>query len=505
MIENLQITKSLNRKWADEPINRCWNSCQDAHGCLNWGVPGISLLKQLSTLQFLFHPSPCRVLSRLVVLAAVGAGIFFLPQARAYAQGSQPDDAGAGERWNAHAQATVVLQTHGPFKSPYFGVNSLQARRESRASLTTTFFLGLKLRKGLELYVNPEVAGGKGLSGVTGLASFPNGEITRVTSPTPKPYLGRAFIRQTWGWGTRTEAFEGAPNQLAGQQPVSRATLTFGKMSVTDIFDANTYSHDPRTQFLNWALMDNGAFDYPADTRGYTWGAVLELNQPGWAARLGSFLVSKEANGMALDRHFRRNNGEVAEVEVRPAPFGQPGKVKLLAYVNHANMGTYRQALLQSPTNPDVTSTRRSDTAKYGFGLNVEQSLRADLGAFLRVGWNDGKTETWEFTEIDRTFQAGVQWKGATWRRTQDVVGVAWVVNGLSPAHRDYLAAGGHGYILGDGRLNYSRERILEAYYAWNLLPMFTLTVDYQFAANPGYNRDRGPVSIWGFRLHWER
>jgi high affinity Mn2+ porin len=168
-------------------------------------------------------------------------------------------------------------------------------------------------------------------------------------------------------------------------------------------------------------------------------------------------------------------------------------------------MGTYRQALLQSPTNPDVTSTRRTDTAKYGIGLNVEQSLRADLGAFLRAGWNDGKTETWEFTEIDRTFQAGAQWKGATWHRSQDVVGVAWVVNGLSPAHRDYLAAGGHGYILGDGRLNYSQERILEAYYAWNLLLMFTLTVDYQFAANPGYNRDRGPVSIWGFRLHWER
>jgi high affinity Mn2+ porin len=364
--------------------------------------------------------------------------------------------------------------------------------------------LGLRIRNGLEIYVDPEIAGGEGFSHVTGMAGFPNGEITRVTSATPKPYLARAFIRQTWALGDTVEQMGGDANQLAGRQPVSRLTLTFGKMSVPDIFDTNTFSHDPRGQFLNWALMDNGAFDYPADTRGYTWGAALELNQRRWAVRVGSFLVPTYANGMPLDRHFRTNNGEVGEVELRPKLHGHYGKVKFLGYVNQANMGAYRLALQEMPVDPDVTLTRRPGTMKYGLGLNAEQALTSNVGAFLRLGWNDGKTESWEFTEIDRTGQAGLQWRGKSWRRPQDAVGVAGVINGLSCDHRHYLAAGGPGFIVGDGKLDYAAERILEAYYAWKPYRVFTVTLDFQFAGNPAFNRDRGPVPIWSLRFHWE-
>lgn len=419
-------------------------------------------------------------------------------------QDAPPDKTNDPERWSIHAQATSVADTHGSFASLYSGANSLDPRAETKASLTTTFFLGLRIRKGLDIYVDPELAGGEGLSHVTGMAGFPNGEITRVTSATPKPYLARAFIRQTWALGDEEERIEGDANQLAGNQPESRLTLIFGKMSVTDIFDTNAYSHDPRGQFMNWALMDNGAFDYPADTRGYTWGAALELNQMRWAVRVGSFLVSTYANGLPLDRHFRTNNGEVGEVELRPKLFGQSGKVKFLAYVNQANMGTYRLALQEMPADPVVTLTRRPGTVKYGFGLNAEQPLTPNLGVFLRWGWNDGKTESWEFTEIDRTGQAGLQWMGKRWGRPKDAVGVAGVMNGLSQDHREYLAAGGHGFIIGDGHLNYASERILEAYYAWNAVKFTTLTLNYQFAANPAFNRDRGPVSIWSMRIHFE-
>jgi high affinity Mn2+ porin len=250
--------------------------------------------------------------------------------------------------------------------------------------------------------------------------------------------------------------------------------------------------------------MSTGTWDYPADTRGDTIGIAGEFNQPRWTLRAGSYMVPREANGLALDRHLRRNHGEVAEFEFRHAALKQPGKIKFLAYVNRANMGNYRLALLEPTRPPNVTLTQRPGTVKYGFGINTEQALTPSLGAFLRLGWDDGKTETWAFTEIDRTFNLGLQLIGRRWRRPDDVVGTAFVVNGLSPDHRAYLAAGGHGFQLGDGKLNPASERILESYYALRLAKMFTFALDYQFAANPGHNKDRGPVSIWTFRLHWE-
>jgi high affinity Mn2+ porin len=436
----------------------------------------------------------------------VGAASLLVAMAVTAARGqdSSPPDQPQNERWSVHFQATSIGDAHDSFAALYSGPASLDPHSEVKGSITSTFFLGLNVRKGLEIYVDPEISGGAGFSHVNGLAGFPNGEITRVTSPTPKAYIARAFVRQTWALGDAVEHLEGDANQLAGNQPVSRLTLTFGKMSVTDIFDTNAYSHDPRGQFMNWALMDNGAFDYPADTRGYTWGAALDLNQRRWAVRVGSFLVSTYANGLPLDRHFRTNNGEVGEVELHPKLLGQHGKVKFLGYVNQANMGTYRLALQEMPVDPDVTLTRRSGTVKYGFGLNAEQPLTPNLGAFLRWGWNDGKTESWEFTEIDRTGQAGLQWMGKRWRRPKDAAGVAGVINGLSQDHRQYLAAGGHGFIIGDGHLDYASERLLEAYYAWKAVKFTTLTLNYQFAANPAYNRDRGPVSILSMRIHFE-
>lgn len=409
------------------------------------------------------------------------------------------------ERWSLHTQGTIIGQSHGSFRAPYSGLNSLRRTPEADASVTTTLFFGTRVWRGGEFYINPEVSGGRGISGVLGLAGFPNGDITRVTSPTPKIYLARAFVRQTWDLGGDTEAVEGGLNQLAGRRPVHRLSLILGKISLTDMFDNNAYSHDPRIQFMNWSLMDQGTWDYPADTRGYTWAAVVELNQPAWALRFATGMVSKVANGLEFDTHLRRNHGEVLELETRHKLRGQDGKVRLLGYVNHANMGRYRAALRASAGGiPDIVQTQRAGTLKWGLGLNIEQALSRDVGAFLRLGWNDGKTESWMFTEIDRTFHLGFQFNGRSWTRPQDVWGVGLVTNGLSTDHRDYLAAGGSGFIVGDGRLNYKAERVLEAYYALKLQKMLTLTLDYQRAQNPAHNRDRGPVSIWGLRVHWE-
>jgi len=422
----------------------------------------------------------------------------------AHGQESPPSDQPRDERWSIHFQATAIGDGHDSFAALYSGVNSLDAHSEVKASLSSTFFLGLRIGKGMEIYVDPEIAGGEGFSDVTGLAGFPNGEITRAISKYPKPYLARAFFRQTWGLGGKEESVDADANQLAGHHAVSRLTLTAGKLSATDIFDANTYSHDTRGQFMNWSLMDDGAFDYPADARGYTFGAVLELNQKSWTARVGSFAVATTANNLPLDRHFRRNNSEVADLELRPSVRGKAGKLEFLAWINHANMGTYRVALEEMPVNPNIILTRRPDTMKYGFGLNGEQSLTPNLGAFMRLGWNDGKTEAWMFTEIDRTGQAGLQWMGKRWHRPKDVVSAAGVINGLSSDHREYLEAGGHGFIIGDGHLNYGTEKMLETYYAWKAVKFTTVTLDYQFAANPAYNKDRGPVSILSLRFHAE-
>jgi high affinity Mn2+ porin len=376
--------------------------------------------------------------------------------------------------FEVHGQATSVTQYHGRFYSPYLGENSLEPAPETKTSLTMTLFVTLR-HKGTELGFAPEVAGGEGFSGVTGIAGFPNGEIPRVAKPTPTPYLGRVYLKQR----------------------VSIFTWTFGKVAASDFFDNNAYSHDPRMQFLNWSIMYNGAWDYPADVRGYTVGAVQEVEFLRTVLRVGSFLEPKEANGPHLDLRVSSNHGEAFEVE---HVYAKGGIARVLAFVNHADMGTYRTA------GQDITLNRRMGNLKYGFGLNLEQRINEHLGVFSRLGWNDGKTESWAFTEIDRSVSAGATLRGSRWKRARDGAGIAMAVNAISGDHRAYLARGGNGFLIGDGKLtNPGRETILEAFYAWQPIRWLTITPDYQVIANPAYNRDRGPVHTLALRVHVAR
>jgi high affinity Mn2+ porin len=408
-----------------------------------------------------------------------------------------PDD------WSIHAQGTFVGQGRLAIRSPYEGVNSLQAQGEFQETVTMTLFVGRKLWQGAELFASPEVTQGTGLSETVGIAAFPNGEATRANTIVPEITLARLFLRQTINLGGEEERVAPDALHFAGSRQSTHLILTFGKLAATDIFDDNLYSHDPRTQFLNWALMANGAWDYPADTKGYTIGGVIELESGPWSFRYGGFMEPKEANGPNLDWNLKEAWGHTVELEGRYALGGRPGVARLLGYVNRSDAGSYVAALGQNPTAPNVNFTR-TPREKYGGGLNIEQELTDDLGAFARLGWNDGHSETWAFTEIDRAISLGLSLRGTTWSRPEDTFGVAAVESMLSYPHRHYLAASGLGFILGDGALNYSPEIVLETYYQAKLKWIF-VTVDYQYVTNPAFNRDRGPVSIFALRVHWER
>ena len=417
-----------------------------------------------------------------------------LAATRLFAQDAAP--------WSVHAQLTYQLQGHGGFEAPYEGQNSLEDRREVRGSYTTTLYLGRSLWEGGEAYADLEAFAGAGVSKVLGLAGPPNGETYRVDSTELKAGLARLFLRQTWDFGGSDEAIAGDQNQVAGRRSSRRLVLTAGKFSGTDVFDGNAYSHDPRTQFNNWTMWANAAWDYPADTRGYTWGVALEWYRDDWALRFGSMMEPKEANELQLDHQVDRAHGEVLELEHDHELDGRKGAVRLLAFENHARMGVYRDALALDPAAPDVTATRAPGRVKYGFGLNAEQALTEDLGAFLRAGWNDGRTESWAFTEVERTISGGLSASGAAWGRSQDRVGLGIAFNGTGPDHRAYLAAGGYGFMLGDGRLDYAPEHLLDAYYAVALRAYGSFSLEVQRFANPAFNRDRGPVTVYGLRLH---
>ena len=372
-------------------------------------------------------------------------------------------------------------------------------------SYTTTLFLGRRLWSGAALYFDPEIASGEGLSHASGVAGFTNGEITRINQPPPTPYVARLYFRQSLDLGgDASEKVEAGPNQLSDTLSTSRLDFRFGKMAAGDVFDANAYAHDPRTQFLDWALFENGAWDYPADTRGYTVGPSLELVQPAWSLRYGIFLMPRFANGLPYDYAIADNHGQVLEGEFRWSLQERPGVVRLLAYVNNARMGNYRETIDEPAAGMDVTRTRQSGRAKYGAGLSAEQELTREIGIFLRAGWDDGKTESFAFTEIDRTLTPGVSVKGALWGRPEDILGMAYVLNGLSADHRAYLARGGIGFIIGDGQLHYGFEQIFETYYALKIMGSLTLSGAYQLVENPAYNRDRGPANIASLRVHVE-
>lgn len=417
------------------------------------------------------------------------------------------DNPESPERWNLFYQATSIGQYHGTFRSPYTGTNSLQNYMERDVSLTTTLYLGLRLGANTLVYINPEIAGGKGFSGVTGIANFPNGELPRVASSTPKPYIARAYITHDFGFGTERQAFSSEENQLAGTRPVNRYSITVGKFTVTDFFDNNRYTHDPRTQFMGWGIMYNGAWDYAADTRGYTFGWVHELHTRHWSLLYGSAAEPKTPNGARFDRRLFRDRSDMFQGELRWTKNSHPGAIRLLGFRNHSQSGDYSDAVHLAERNggvPDIASTRHVGTLKYGTGINLEQELTNDIGVFARLGWNDGKTETWAFTAIDRLAEAGVSLTGKRWKRPLDVAATALTVSGVAGVHALYLARGGLDFIIGDGALRYAPEYISETYYNARLFPGFFATFDLQHATNPAYNQDRGPVWIPSLRFHIE-
>jgi high affinity Mn2+ porin len=305
------------------------------------------------------------------------------------------------------------------------------------------------------------------------------------------------------GLGGEQEEADDDLLQLAGKQDVSRLTLTIGRYSAKDIFDNSTYANNPRTQFMNWALMANESWDIPADSLGYQTGMAAELNEPQWTFRYGLFQMPKESNGTAQDQHYLKAWGMVTEIERRFSVGNHPGAIRLLGFLNSAHMGSYQLAVNNATRPADIIATRAYRT-KYGFGLNVEQEVCTNVGVFSRLGWSDGRDEAWAFSDVDRTATLGVSVKGAPWHRSDDTFGLAGVLNGISRVHQEFFEAGGRGILAGDGKLTYGLEKILETYYDIGVWKTIHATVDYQFITDPAFNRDRGPVSVIGARLHWE-
>jgi high affinity Mn2+ porin len=408
--------------------------------------------------------------------------------------------------YSAHAQATVVLQGYMPFRSPYQGQNSFVPAYELRTTATATLFFAAKLPwEGGMLIINPEVAGGQGVGDVFGLGGPPNGEAVRVGMPQPTPYFARFMYQQIFSLGGEWEKLADIANQIPEPRYKNNIVLKVGKMPAIDDFDDNTYSHDPRTQFMNWGLMYNPTWDYPANTRGYTYGGDIEMNLLDWSVRYGIWAQPAVANGSEFDPHIARAHGQAVELEQRYTILNElPGTVRLLGWLNNAHMGSYREALQQMPVDPEVTNTRQY-RARYGFGLSWDQELiRNELGLFARFGYADGHAETWAFTEVERVISFGMLLKGKRWDRPKDEVGLAFMMLGLGPQHRAYLAAGGLGFELGDGRLNYQPETTIELYYNIRVRRGIFVTLDVQGIANPGYNHDRGPVGVMALRTHFE-
>jgi high affinity Mn2+ porin len=447
------------------------------------------------------HVHSLSPLTMVLVYAVLAANSAFAAQDPPGAS----DGTSESSRTQLHFQLTTVTQAHPAFDAAYSGKNSLSPDSEHESTVTSTLFLGARLWKDAEMYVNPELSGGSGLSRALGIAGFPNGESFRVGDAQPRLYLARLMFRQTIAAGTETETVKDEANQLGGTRPVRRWMVTVGRFGLSDFFDDNSYSHDPRTQFLNWADWTAGAWDYSADTRGYTWGLVIEYDEAAWAARFGATAQPKLANGLEFDKRVRDAYALSGEFERRYAVDGAEGTARLILFYNRAQMGSYREAIKRAgPDPPDIVSTRRAGRSKWGFVVNVEQALSDSSGLFLRGSWNDGRNEAWAYAEIERSLTAGTIRKAPLKIRPDDEAGIAFILNGLSPDHRAYLAAGGYGFMIGDGRLSYGLETIGELYYRAQLQKHSWLTADYQFVAHPGYNRDRGPVHVWGCRFHTE-
>lgn len=412
----------------------------------------------------------------------------------------------AGDESTAlHFQFTNVTQKHPSFHSPYEGTNSLKASEGAEATNDLTLYAGFRPWRGAEIWISPEIDQGFGLSNTVGLAGFSSGEAYKVGANEPYLRLPRVFIRQVFALDDETEVVEAGATQLRGSRPKDNVTLTVGKLSVVDIFDNNSYAHDPRTDFMNWSIVESGAFDYAADPWGYTNGAALEWNQGAWTLRAGVFQMSSVPNSKIAGIDFSQFM-VVSELERRYEFGARPGKVRLLLFGNHARMASYTDAIALGATTglvPDVSMVRRRQW-RNGVAVNIEQELADGVGAFVRLSRNDGSKEAYEFTEINRSEAAGLSIKGGRWGRQKDEAGLAIAQNHLSPEAQAYFAAGGTGILIGDGALRYGPEKIFESYYAVELAKNVTVAADVQRVVDPAHNRDRGPVTIYGFRAHVE-
>jgi len=405
-------------------------------------------------------------------------------------------------------QSTAVWQYKPSFSASYSGTNSLSPAAEKNYSLSATAYLGIRMWQGGELYFNPEMALSHSLSNLTGLGGFSNGEDQKNGGPNPTFYTARFFARQTIGLGGEKEVIKSSQNQLAGTIDSHRLVLTAGKVSIVDIFDNNNFSHDPRAQFLNWSFMTYGAFDYAADIRGYTMGAALEYYLDDWAFRAGRFEQPMESNVLPLDARLSLHYGDQIEIEHAHEINHLPGKLHLLAFHNKADMGSYQDAVdFWNRTGrvgvPDVEKVSREQT-KSGYGIALEQNITQDDGLFFRASRNDGASETFSFADIERSLTGGVLTSGNSWNRPADNFGVAYARNGISSMHQQYLANGGRGFFIGDGKISYRPESILECFYNMAVMDKVWVSLDYQHINNPAYNADRGPVQIVGTRLHVE-
>jgi high affinity Mn2+ porin len=404
-----------------------------------------------------------------------------------------------------HVQSTFLPQRYLPFRVGPGGLASGDG--QSAETWTITGYFGGRLWQGGEFFFNPEMFHGFLLrdfspANTAIAAGVGNGEAQKGGRWDADPYVARAYFSQSFGFGGEQETVKDDLNSIAGMRDISRLTLTFGKVAANDFFDNNAYAHDPRSQFMNWTLFDGGAFDYAADVKGYTVGAIADFNQKDWAVRAGYFLLPVRPNALALDTEFTGRGSVIAEFEQRYTLFSQPGKLRLTGFENHGILGNYAEAVALSPSAPDIEATQKLRT-KYGFVVNLEQAITRNLGAFFRYSWNDGNTQLCCFTDISESVSGGLSIKGASWNRPDDVIGIGGAYNAISPAVQKYFAAGGRGLLIGDGTLPaYAGEQVFETYYSLAVTGNIAVTADYQYIGNSAYQADRFPIHMLSGRIH---
>ena len=413
-------------------------------------------------------------------------------------------------RYWISGQANIILQWHPSFPAKYSGPNSLTAWAQSATTHVLTLYTGYELSSTTEVFADLEDATGNGIGNADGLAGYVNLDSVRLVQGvalSKAPYIARFMLRQIIPLTQERVEADRDELHLATSLPARRFEFRVGKLDLTDFFDVNTWGSDSHLQFLNWTADNNGAWDYAADTRGYTDGAILEYDDKWWSARFGEALMPKVANGQYLDADIARARAENFELEARGKRIAhRDGTVRLLSYLNHANMGNYEESIAgyldHRTATPDITATRQQGRHKYGFGLNFEQEITPHVGIFGRLGWSDGRNESFAYTEDDRTLELGGFAPGSSWHRLNDRAGVALVGNGIVAAHQQYLALGGLGFVLGDGGLTYGHEKIVESFYTAHLWRGLFASYDFQHIDDPGYNQARGPVAVSGVRCH---